>query len=139
MPDMQTDIGVLKAEVKNLADAISNVGAKMDILLSMQVQLVQLQERHEHAKEQLDAANAKIDAAQALASETAIRMTKYYSFVNGVMLAGALFFSFIQWYVISQIRHVEEMDNAIQAIERRLDSLDSTTWFSSPDTNGDKQ
>ena len=139
MPDMQTDIGVLKAEVKNLAGVISNVGAKMDILLSMQVQLVQLQERHEHAKEQLDAANAKIDAAQALASETAIRMTKYYSFVNGVMLAGALFFSFIQWYVISQIRHVEEMDNAIQAIERRLDSLDSETWFSSPDTNGDKQ
>ena len=139
MPDMQTDIGVLKTEVKNLAGVISNVGAKMDILLSMQVQLVQLQERHEHAKEQLDTANAKIDAAQALASETAIRMTKYYSFVNGVMLAGALFFSFIQWYVISQIRHVEEMDNTIRAIERRLDGLDSETWFSSPNTNGDKQ
>lgn len=139
MPDMQTDIGVLKAEVKNLADVISNIGAKMDILLSMQVQLVQLQERHEHAKEQLDAANAKIDAAQALASETAIRMTKYYSFVNGVMLAGALFFGFIQWYVISQIRHVEEMDNSIEVIERRLDSLGTKTWFSAPNDEGDKQ
>lgn len=139
MADMQTDIGVLKVEVKNLADVISNVGVKMDVLLSMQVQLVQLQERHEHAKEQLDTANVKIDAAQALASETAIRMTKYYSFVNGVMLTGALFFGFIQWYVIGEIQQVEEMDNTIQAFERRLDSLDSKTWLSSPDTNGDKQ
>lgn len=138
MADMQTDIGVLKAEVKNLADAISNVGAKMDILLSMQVQLVQLQERHEHAKEQLDTANAKIDAAQALASETASQMTKYYSFINGVMLSGALFFGFIQWYVISQINHVKEMDDTIQVIERRLDSLGTKTWFSAPDKEGDK-
>ena len=101
MSDMQTDIGVLKAEVKNLADVIANIGAKMDILLSMQVQLVQLQERHEHTKEQLDAANSKIDAAQTLASETAIKMTRYYSFVNGVMLAGTIFFGFIQWYVMN--------------------------------------
>lgn len=132
MADMQTDIGVLKAEVKNLADVISNIGAKMDILLSMQVQLVQLQERHEHTKEQLDAANNKITEAHTLASATALKMTKYYSFVNGVMLTGALFFGFIQWYVIGQIQQVEEMDNSIQVIERRLDSLATKTWFPSP-------
>ena len=129
MADMQTDIGVLKAEVKNLADVISNIGAKMDILLSMQVQLVQLQERHEHTKEQLDTANSKIEAAQTLASETAIKMTRYYSFINGVMLTGAIFFGFIQWYVVSQINHIEQMDTSIQVIERRLDSLGSKTWF----------
>lgn len=135
MTDMQTDIGVLKAEVKNLADVIANIGAKMDILLSMQVQLVQLQERHEHTKEQLDVANTKIESARKLADDTAIKMTKYYSFVNGVMLTGALFFGFVQWYVISQIRHVEEMDKSIEVIERRLDSLGAKTWFS-PDGQG---
>ena len=136
MSDMQTDIGVLKSEVKKLADVISNIGAKMDILLSMQVQLVQLQERHEHTKEQLDAANAKIEAAHVLASDTAIRMTRYYSFVNGVMLTGAIFFGFIQWYVIGQIKHIEQMDTSIQVIERRLDSLGVKTWFS---TDKDKR
>jgi len=133
MADMQTDIGVLKAEVKNLADVISNIGAKMDILLSMQVQLVQLQERHEHAKEQLDAANSKIEIAHTLASETAIRMTRYYSFINGVMLTGAIFFGFIQWYVVSQINHIEQIDTSIQVIERRLDGLATKTWFPAPD------
>ena len=139
MPDTQTDIGVLKAEVKNLADVISNIGAKMDILLSMQVQLVQLQERHEHTKEQLDAANTKIEAAHLLANTTALKMTRYYSFINGVMLTGAIFFGFIQWYVVSQINHIEQMDTSIQVIERRLDSLGSKTWFSAPDKEGDKQ
>lgn len=129
MVDMQTDIGVLKAEVKNLTDVISNIGAKMDILLSMQVQLVQLQERHEHTKEQLDAANTKIEAAHILAAETAIKMTRYYSFINGVMLTGAIFFGFIQWYVVSQVNHIEQMDTSIQVIERRLDALGAKTWF----------
>lgn len=137
MSDMQTDIGVLKAEVKNLADVISSIGAKMDILLSMQVQLVQLQERHEHTKEQLDTANGKIAAAHALANETSIRMTKYYSFVNGVMLTGALFFGFIQWYVIDQINNVEKMETSIQVIERKLEAIATKTWFPPPENEGD--
>jgi len=137
MSEMQTDIGVLKSEVKALTGLITNINTKMDILLSMQVQLVQLQERHEHTKEQLDAADSRIASVHKLAVDTSTTMTKYHSFVAGVILTGSVLFGFIQWYVVSQINEIKRLNASVQLIERRLDAIGSKTWFSTPKSKGD--
>lgn len=125
MADMVSDIEVLKSDVASLHSAIDTVCAKMDILLSMQVQLVQLQERHEHTKETLNSSFNAIRNLETLSQTNNMTLVKSISLVRGFVIAIVILFGFLQWYALTEIENVENNIKAVQAVDRRVILLEN--------------
>lgn len=125
MADMVSDIEVLKSEVASLHNAIDTVCAKMDILLSMQVQLVQLQERYEHTKETLNSSFNAIRNLETLSQTNNMTLVKSISLVRGFVIAIVILFGFLQWYALTEIENVENNIKAVQAVDRRVILLEN--------------
>lgn len=126
MPDMQTDVEVLKSEMRGLQAGMSDLSAKMDMLISMQVQMVRLQEQQESTRQGLDRAFSSIRETRQASTAMETQVHKALSFVKGGALVGALLIAFVQWYVIDQI-------NTLKAVERRLTAVETKLW---PDVAG---
>lgn len=131
MPDMQTDIEVLKTEVRSLQTGVSEVAAKMDIILSMQVQIVRLQEQHDGHRQAVDRAFAAIREQKIQVRE----FNRLTSFIKGGALVATLLFAFVQWYVLGQIKTLERVDADVKALDRRTSSVESKLW---PDLRSSK-
>jgi hypothetical protein len=121
MPDMQTDVEVLKSELRGLQASMSDLSAKMDMMISMQVQLVRLQEQQDSIRQALDRAFVSIREHRVAASAVETHLHKAMGFIKGGALVGALLIGFVQWYVIDQI-------NTLKAVERRVTIVESKLW-----------
>lgn len=130
---MNTDIEVLRSEIGALRTNVSEVGAKMDMLLAMQVQLVGLQKDIEHTRASVDRAFDGLHSTKDLAVSTDNKLTKAISAGRGAALVGAFLFAFAQWYVLQQLEAIEASSKAVNAIERRLHYIEAKIW---PDVAG---
>lgn len=133
---MQTDIEVLKTEMRGLQTAISEVGSKMDMLLGMQVQIVRLQEQHDSTKQSVDRAFSSIRDMGGRVQTTESTVHKVLSFVKGGALVGALLFGFAQWYVMQQLAAINRIDADLSVIDRRMIAVEAKIW---PDTIGGRK
>jgi hypothetical protein len=124
MLDMQTNVEVLKTEMRGLQTGMSEVAAKMDMLISMQVQLVRLQEQHDTHRQALDRAFSSIRANGEELRKVDSDFHKAYSFIKGGALVGAMLLGFIQWYVVGQINTLQQVDVDIKAIDRRIAAVE---------------
>ena len=132
---MHTDIEVLRAEIGGLRATVSEVGAKMDMLIAMQVQLVGLQKDIEHTRASVDRAFDAIRSTKSLAAETDSRLSKAISTWSGAAGVGVILFGFVQWYVLQQLQIIKDTTTAVSAIERRMHYIEAKVW---PDTTGGK-
>ncbi len=123
---MQTDVEVLKSEMRGLQTGMADLNAKMDIVMSMQVQMVRLQEQQESTRQGLDRAFSSIRETRQATTAMETQMHKALSFVKGGALVGTILMAFVQWYVIDQI-------NTLKAVERRVTMVESKVW---PDVVG---
>lgn len=130
---MDTDVEVLKAEMRNIQTSMSEVGAKLDVLLGMQIQLVRLQEQHDHTRQALDRAFSSLKDTKDRSEETEGRVAKALSFVRGGALVGAMLFGFAQWYVLQQLEIIKQVEANVTAIDRRIISIEARVW---PDVAG---
>lgn len=130
---MDTDVEVLKAEMRNLQTSVSEVGAKLDVLLGMQIQLVRLQEQHDHTRQALDRAFSSLKDTKTRSEETEGKVAKALSFVRGGALVGAMLFGFAQWYVLQQLEIIKQVEANVTAIDRRIISIEARVW---PDVAG---
>ena len=135
MADVQTDIEVLRAEIGGLRATVSEVGAKMDMLIAMQVQLVGLQKDIEHTRASVDRAFDALRSTNNLAAETDSRLSKAISTWKGAAGVGIILFGFVQWYVLQQLQIIKDTTAAVSAIERRLHYIEAKVW---PETTGSK-
>lgn len=133
---MQIDIEVLKTEIRGLQTATSEVGAKMDMLLGMQVQIVRLQEQHDSTKQSVDRAFNSLREMGGRVQGTESTVHKVLSFVKGGALVGALLFGFAQWYALEKLAVVDRIDADLSVIDRRMISVEAKIW---PDTVGGRK
>ena len=135
MADVHTDIEVLRAEIGGLRATVSEVGAKMDMLIAMQVQLVGLQKDIEHTRASVDRAFNALRSTKSLAEATEVRLTKAISAWKGAAAVGVILFGFAQWYVLQQLQIIKDTAATVSAIERRMHYIEAKVW---PDKTGDK-
>jgi phage shock protein A len=133
MAQVNVDIEVLRTEIGALRTNVSEVGAKMDMLLSMQVQLVGLQKDIEHTRASVDRAFDGLRTAKELAVSTDNKLSKAISAGRGAGLVGAVLFAFAQWYMLEQLQAIKDTSASVVAVERRLHYIEAKVW---PDVAG---
>lgn len=143
---VNADIAVLKTEVSGLHSAISEVCAKMDVLLNMQVQLVRLQERSDQVQQEigrirvdsetrlsamreefdarLDKLRADTEGAYRLSHEVRDLSNKWLNRAIGGFFVGGLLFGCIQYFVVTELTSVKTVVAATQSNTHRLDLLE---------------
>lgn len=136
MADVNADIEILRGEIGALRSNVTEVAAKMDMLLAMQVQLVGLQKDIEHTKASVDRAFDGLRSTKELASSTDNRLTEVVSAGRGAALVGVMLFAFVQWYVLQQIGVIDTTAKAVQALDRRMQYVEAKIW---PDVAGGRQ
>lgn len=118
------DIRELKGELAGLARSVdqlgAQLGAKIDILVAMQVQLGRMQEQTDQNRQAIDRAFSDIRDNEELSKETDSKVNKAISFVRGLMMAGALLFAFAQWYTIGRLDVIDATSEKLAIIDRRL-------------------
>ena len=126
---MQTDIEVLKTEVRGLQTGISELAAKIDIIISMQVQLVRLQEQHDNQRQAVDRAFNTIREHK----EQISGFQQVVGHIKGGALVATVLMAFVNWYVIDQINTLRRVDVDVKAVDRRVTIIESRIW---PDVPG---
>ena len=135
MTDMQTqtDVEVLKAEINGLRGSLSEIAAKIDFLISMQVQIVRLET-------QQDTHRRDIDMAHALARENTTQISNINTYVNKafgglrvIMLCLTLVGAVSHLFIADKINTLSSAVEDIKAIDRRLTVMESKVW---PNTSG---
>lgn len=133
MPDMQTDIEVLKTEVRGLQAGISELGAKMDVVLAMQVQMVRLQEQQDGQRQAIERAFSSLSETKRQLGEVDTRVHRALSFVRGAAFVAVIAVGMVQWYVIDQINTLKQTGFDLKAVDRRVTVVESKLW---PDVSG---
>lgn len=133
MSEMQTEIEILKVEMRGMVSSITQLGVKMDSMLAIQTQIVRLQEQQDNSRLAMDRAFTSIREVEVRADATEAKLTQSLSFIRGALFVSALVFSGLQWYVLKQFESVGKTNDMVVAIDRRLYTLETRVW---PDLNG---
>jgi hypothetical protein len=126
------DIEVMKSEMAAIRELVQHVGAKMDVVLQMQITLTQLQERTDTQRSALDRAFGAISDIKNQVASVATEQTRWAGFVKGGALVGAILFTFVQWYTLQQITKLEETAKSFSIIDRRIMVIESKIWPDPP-------
>lgn len=124
----ELELPVLRAELSALTRAVdmlgAQLGAKVDQVVSMQVQLVRLQEQQTQSQQAIDRAFMEVRDVESMSKDTDGKVTKALSFVRGSIVVGALLFAFIQWYTLDRLDVIKANSESLVVIERRLSWLE---------------
>lgn len=124
----QSDIEVLKTEVRGLHGAVSDIGAKMDVLLALQAQMVRLQEQHDNTRAALDRAFEAISNVKTTANSTEGRFIFWRGLFLGGAFVGSILFGFAQWYVLQQLHALNEVADQANGFNLRLTLMENKVW-----------
>jgi hypothetical protein len=122
------DIQVMKSELTELRNDVHQIGAKMDVILQMQVAISQLQERHETQKGALDRAFSAIKENKHRSDSTNSELSRWVSFIKGGAAVAALLYGFTQWYMLQQIDKLEKTSGAYFSLDRRITFVETKIW-----------
>jgi len=128
------DIQVLKGEIAGLTRAVdqlgAQLGAKVDVIIAMQVQLGRLQEQSDQNRLSIDRAFVDIRSNEDLSEQTDSKLKGAMSFIRGAVCVGALLFAFAQWYTLERLDNIKSNTEALVAIERRLNWIETESgWY----------
>lgn len=125
---MHIDLEVMKSEISGLRGAMQEVGAKMDLIINMQLSITTLQERNSHQQAALDRAFSSIKEVRNIADSATSSHATLLSFVRGGAFVGAILFAFAQWYVLQQISRLEDVSKEFTVIDRRILAVEGKLW-----------
>jgi len=125
---MQIDIEVLKTELHNVRCAVSDIGAKMDILLALQTQIVRLQEQHDNVRQALERAFVGLNEVREVAETTETKLMTAKAFFRGAVFVGFILFGFAQWYVLQQLEKLQEIAVYAEDYNLRLTLMERALW-----------
>lgn len=128
------DIAVLKSEVSGLHDAINEVSTKMDLVLSMRVELSVQGERLEHAVGDLnrtrDAMNREVGVLEQrvdnLSTHTLNTRKKLDAWLNrivGGVAVGTLALGLLQYSILDKLRELESLSSVVSHNTAQIDSI----------------
>lgn len=130
------DLEIMKAEMATMREAVQGVSSKLDIMIQMQVSITQLQERSSAQQSAMDRAFVAINETKQRADAAVSENSKMMSFVKGGAAVGAILFAFTQWYVMGQIRQLEDTSKALLTMDRRIMYIESKIWPEIPVPGG---
>jgi len=125
---MQTDLAIVQNEVQSLHRVISDVAAKIDVLLAMQVQLGRMQAEQEHDRQGLTRAFESIRGVRKQAEGTDGRLNASLAFIKGGAFVGAILFGFLQWYALQQIEAIRDVTVTSTSFDRRMNAIEAKLW-----------
>lgn len=116
----ETDVEVLKSELKGLKQSLSEVSIKMDLIIGIQMQMTGLQKDMEHHRVTSDRAFSSVEGLRARVMQTESSLLQMKSVVTGGLAVGVLLFGFAQWYVLGQLSLLEQMAKDTRKMDRRM-------------------
>ena len=120
MPNMESDIEVLKAQVSGLGEAINRVSTKIDSVLVMQESLTRLQEQHSNTREALDRAFKLIGEVREESDHTASKVSNWGVGSAVAFILGGVIIGMVQWYAMKRDIEISRIGDSMMTIERRL-------------------
>jgi hypothetical protein len=121
---METELGVLKNEIEGMHKAFdlfrAEFSSKLDIIMAMQVQVVQLQERYNNAQASIDRAFNAIGELERRGDDTKGYVDKSLGGAKIFAITGALIVGMLQWYFLKQIDSIEATNEMMTTIDRRV-------------------
>jgi len=128
------DIAVLKSEVSGLHEAINEVSTKMDLVLSMRVELSVQGERLEHAVGDLnrtrDAMNREVGVLEQrvdnLSTHTLNTRKKLDAWLNrivGGVAVGTLALGLLQYSILDKLRELESLSSVVSHNTAQIDFI----------------
>jgi len=128
------DIAVLKSEVAGLHDAINEVSTKMDLVLSMRVELSVQGERLEQAMTESgrirDALNkdigqleVKTDNLVTHSKNTRAKLDAWLNRIAGGVVVGSLLMGVLQYVVLGKLTELERMSSIVSHNTAQIDLI----------------
>ena len=125
---VETDIQVLESKLTGLTRSFDQMAgqltAKMDSMMSMQLQMARLQEQQAHMQSAQDRMFSVLEKHRIRIEGVETSVGKTLSFVRGTVLVGTVLFIFAQWYAVGQLDVVQETANSVAANDRRIFMLE---------------
>lgn len=129
MPNVEADLEVLKSELAGLHRAVDAFGAKIDLMMQMQVQLVQVQEQHATTRAGLDRAFTAIKNLSEKHDDERLNNRSAIAMIRGMAIASVFFLGGLQWYAKGQIEDVQRAVKDLATVDRRLSVLEREVGF----------
>ena len=128
------DIAVLKSEVSGLHDVINEVSTKMDLVLSMRVELSVQGERLGHAVDDInrtrDSMNkdigtleAKTDNLATHSKNTRERLEAWLNRIAGGVAVGALALGLLQYTIWEKLEQLEDLSSVVSHNTAQIDFI----------------
>jgi hypothetical protein len=133
MSDMQTDVEVLKTELRNVLSSVVAVSAKVDILISLQGQLIRLEAEQGTHRRDIDNIGDSVRVVSTHLTEVDAHKNKAIGGLRVLILAGGLIIGLAQFYMIEKVRYIENNTTEIKYMDRRMAAIEAKLW---PDTSG---
>lgn len=129
----QTDVEVLKAEIGGLRGSITEIAAKIDFLISMQVQIVRLETQHDTLRRDIDLAFTEIRGSDGEITKINAHVNKAFGGLRVALLAMSLVGVLTNAYLLDKLSTIKQHQDEIKVIDRRVTVLESKLW---PDVSG---
>lgn len=121
---METELGVLRNEIEGMHKSFdvfrAEFSSKLDIIMAMQVQLVQLQERYNNAQAAIDRAFNAINELDKKTESNKAHIDKSLGGARILALTGAIIIGMLQWYFLRQIDTIETARELLVTVDRRV-------------------
>ena len=133
--DMQTDVEVLKSEIGGLRGSITEIAAKIDFLISLQVQIVRLETQHDTLRRDIDEAFSEIRGNDSDIGKINTHVNKALGGLRVLLLALTVLGAAANLYLVDKMVVLKENQDEIKVIDRRITVLESKPW---PELTGGK-
>ena len=121
---VETDIQVLESKLTGLTRSFDQMAgqltAKMDSMMSMQLQMARLQEQQAHMQAAQDRMFSAHEKHRIRIEGVETSVGKTLSFVRGTVLVGTVLCIFAQWYAVGQLDVVQETAKNVATNDRRI-------------------
>jgi hypothetical protein len=132
---MQTDVEVLKSEIGGLRGSITEIAAKIDFLISLQVQIVRLETQHDTLRRDIDEAFSEIRGNDSDIGKINTHVNKALGGLRVLLLALTVLGAAANLYLVDKMVVLKENQDEIKVIDRRITVLESKPW---PELTGGK-
>lgn len=133
--NMQTEIALLNQEINGLHRVVSEIGAKMDVVLQMQMQIQRLQDRsdrldtevrrsQESNERAIESIRADLDSCFRVAHAAKERSETWLNRMVGGVAVGAVLLGALQWFVLRELNSYERGLDQMRGLDRRIEHLE---------------
>lgn len=117
---VDADVRVLKAEMSAVTTAVERMTAKLDTLVTMQVEVGKMQTELRQHSEALERAFKAIGDNRGQVGKVDSEVHRSLAFIRGALFVGALLLSAGTWYAKDRLNDMKIISTQLTAVDRRV-------------------